>query len=161
MNLPVIKPLSKEVYYKKENILSCVGYEPFEERTLSLISSFERAIHKRFTESLGENVYSFRDIIGHYGEPINEEYKGVYKFGSLSDYIGNIPAENQNEIIFKYNKLKKNAFISFDFKLCVLAPINNFASENNIKAIDPIVFVYFREHKDRGDYYLIPLTHWV
>lgn len=173
-----IKPLLKTTYDLVEtNLISDLGYKSFQERTKSLIEGLENSIIDKYSKALGINCYDLYKATGKYFKYNKEEekmakglkYMGVYKFSNLSDYIGEIPEKNQREIKTKLDILKSHSFIKvlgWDFKLMVLAPLRDFADEENIKAIDPIVFAwtpYGRNNRDINSIgaLLIPLTWWV
>ena len=144
----------------QSNFISHLNYHSFEDRVFDLSSLFINSVSKEHTETIGANVY--KNVANHYSSnqyganhPI---YNGVYKLAPLNIYMGFIPEKNQIEIKNRFESLQKNPFLNKKFELVVLAPLNNFAEENNIKAIDPIAFAYF---KSEGDNYLITLSQWI
>lgn len=155
-NLEVAEPLT--------NHLKHLNYYPFEERVFDLVELLKSNINKEYTNTIGATTYE--GLARHYvhdGPRKNSIiFNGVYKLAPFSEYMGFIPEENQIEIGEKYNSLLGNPFLNQEFKLVILAPLNNFAEENNIKAIDPIVFAYFTEGENSSERnYLITLTQWV
>lgn len=132
-----------EIKVSHSNSLKHLGYKSFEERSFDLANLFKNNIDKEFTESIGANVYCSREFeISKHRKSVFED---VYKLSSMKEFIGIIPEENQREIAMKMKTLQENPFISFKFKLVILAPLNNFASENNTQAIDPIAFAAFKK----------------
>ena len=77
--------------------------------------------------------------------------------------MGNIPSENEGEIYRKFESLVNNPFLEYSFELVILAPLNNFAEQSNITAIDPIVFAYFKRgsYTQQDENYLISLSQWI
>ena len=154
--------LSPDLDIKKtqKNIISHLRYYSFEERVFDLATLFSSNLCKERTQIIGANVY--KDVARHYNSHKHREchpiYNGVYKLAPLSVYMGFIPEKNQIEIKKRFESLQKNPFLKNKFELTVLAPLNNFAEENNIKAIDPIAFAFYKEDQDT---YLITLSQWV
>lgn len=159
----IIEPVF-DVDVPKINKLHDLGYYSYEERVFNLANYFKKNIDVKMTETIKATTYC--DISYSYvGYGVNKNHLifcGVYKLAPFEEYMGHIPIENQIEIKEKYAKLVNNPFLTQKFELVILAPLNNFASENNIKAIDPIVFARFTtgEHCYEKDY-LITLSQWV
>ena len=155
--------INLEVEKPQENILKELGYYSFQERVFDLSKTIKHALNEEYSKVIGANVYE--GLAKHYsGKSPNQNhiiFNGAYKLAPFNLYMGNIPLSNQLEIKEKYEYLLSNPFLNQKFELVILAPLNNFAEENNIKAIDPIVFAYFTE----GDYnqrnYLIALSQWI
>lgn len=159
----IIEPVF-DVDVPKVNKLEHLGYYSYEERVFNLANYFKNNIDENMTETIKATTY--RGVSAGYegyGAIKNHlVFYGVYKLAPFEEYFGYIPIKNQIEIKEKYEKLISNPFLTQKFELVILAPLNNFASENNIKAIDPIVFARFTtgKHCYEKDY-LITLSQWV
>ena len=178
-------PLSSKNWDIQNNNLTKFNHRSMKSRTLSLIDSFEKSLIKKKTMALGINVYSFGDMYDYnrnsegskpawvserrYEGPNMGSYvfSGVYLLDTLDKYIGEIPEDNQQKIIERFNLLDNCYFLNVRKDLLILAPINNFAYQNNISAVDPIVFAVdgspLNKDDNRGKLYgthLIPLTWW-
>ncbi len=143
------------------NKLKHLKYYSFEERVFDVASLFNSSLDEEYTKVIGSNTYCSREF-----EPNHRDtdiiFNGVYKLAPMSEYMGFIPEKNQIEINTRFESLVNNPFLNQDFKLMILAPLNNFATENNISAIDPIAFAYFEdgEHCCKKNC-LITLSQWV
>lgn len=148
----------------KPNILRHLGYYSYEQRIFDLANYFKKNIDVKMTETIKATTYCGvgSTYIGYGAMKNHTIFNGVYKLAPFEEYFGHIPIENQIEIDEKYTQLINNPFLTQKFELVILAPLNNFATENNIKAIDPIVFARFTtgEHC-YTKYYLITLSQWV
>ena len=150
--ITMLQPLLK----KEEvgiNILTSLNYRSFKERQNNIIDYLNRLLSKEMTDFLSFPVYSFDQYFPAFEK---QEFEGIYRLGLMSDFIGNIPEKNQIEINERIGLLRSNPFLDY-VNLMILAPMNNFASESNIKAIDPIVFAVCKI-KDKN--YLVPLSQW-
>lgn len=146
-----------EVKIKQKNTIKHLNYYSFEERVFDLASLFKENLNKHYTDVIGSNVYVSREF-----EEKNKVFNGVYKLSSIKNYMGFIPQKNQKEINDKFKCLVENPFLKQDFKILILAPLNNFAEDNNITAIDPIAFAYFKEGEDCCEKNcLITLSQWI
>jgi hypothetical protein len=155
--LEKIKKPNLEIKVKQKNTLKHLEYYSFEERVFDLASLFKKSLNEEYTNIIGSNVYVSRE----FGEK-NKVFNGVYKLASIENYMGFIPEKNQIEINEKFQSLNKNPFLTQKFKILILAPLNNFAEENNIKAIDPIAFAYFEEGENcYKKNCLITLSQWI
>jgi len=148
----------------QQNLISDLKYYSFEDRVFDLSTLFVSKLNERMTEIIGSKTYM--NVAKNYkGNGVNENhliFNGVYKLAPLDGYFGFIPEKNQIEIKEKIEKLKNNPFLKQNFELVILAPLNNFATENNIKAIDPIAFAYFKEGEHCYEKnYLITLSQWI
>lgn len=141
----------------QENTISHLKYYSFEDRVFDLSEMLKSSLNQEYTNVIGSNTYVSRDF------GIEDKiFNGVYKLSSIKNYIGFIPEKNQIEINTKFQSLINNPFLKQDFKILILAPLNNFAEENNIKAIDPIAFAYFKEGENCYEKnYLITLSQWI
>lgn len=179
-------PLSSKNWDIQDNSLSKFNHRSMKSRTLSLIDSFEHALLKKKTMALGINVYSFNSMEDynrgsqHHNRPKwlkqnNSEgiatrayiFDGVYILDDLQNYIGDIPEYNQQKIKERYDLVRDCYFLKIDKHLKILAPMNNFAYQSNISAVDPIVFAVDNSKKSRhsapnslSGAHLIPLTWW-
>lgn len=163
MNTEIISP-SLEVKKTQKNTLKHLHYYSFEDRVFDLADMFKSNLNEKYTNIIKAATYE--GVADHYkGKGARKHhpiYNGVYKLAPMSKYMGYIPEINQKEINDKFQALKDNPFLKQNFKLVVLAPLNNFATDNNIKAIDPIAFAYFKEGKYCYEKnYLITLSQWI
>ncbi len=153
-----------DVDVPKINKLHHLGYYSYEERVFDLADYFKKNIDVKMTETIKATTYCgvSSSYVGYTAMKNHTIFYGVYKLAPFEEYFGHIPIKNQIEIKERYEKLVNNPFLTQKFELVILAPLNNFASENNIKAIDPIVFARFTtgEHCYIKDY-LITLSQWV
>lgn len=147
-----------------KNNLNFKDYVPFVQRTENLLKVLDSNKNKELSLFFNYPVYNYRikkdteyrdkGIIQDFDYTRN--YEGVYSLDFISNFLGNIPTKNQDDINNALVVLQKNPF--FEFKnLMVLAPLNNFASTNNVSAIDPIVFALI---EFKNNEYLIPITQW-
>jgi hypothetical protein len=148
----------------QKNLITELQYYSFEERTFDLSELFKSKINKEMSTIIGSNVYC--GVAKNYiGKGVNANhliFNGVYKLAPIDEYIGIIPENNQIEIKQKFESLKSNPFLKQKFELVILAPLNNFSSDSNINAIDPICFAYFKDGENCYEKnYLITLSQWV
>lgn len=159
----IIKPRLM-VRIPNDNLLRDLGYYSYEERLFDLAEMFKKNVNIKYSKTVGAMVY----------EKVADRYKGsqprmnhlifndIYKLGPFESYMGNIPQKNQVEIKNRFNALLENPMLNQEFELVILAPLNNFAEDSNIKAIDPIVFAYFKEGENCYERnYLITLSQWL
>ena len=159
-----IKAPNLEIERTQKNIISHLKYYSFEDRVFDLANLFKESIDQSYTETIQATTYE--GVVNRYeGKGVRQHhpiFNGVYKLAPIEDYMGYIPEVNQLEIYQKYQKLIENPFLKQKFELVILAPLNNFATENNITAIDPIAFAYFKEGEHCYEKnYLITLSQWV
>jgi hypothetical protein len=159
-----LSKINLEVKKPSENALKELGFCSFEERVFDLSKLIESSLDVSRSSVINANVY--KDIARKYvGKGVNKNhviFNGIYKLAPLDEYFGFIPMTNQVEIKTKFELLKSNPFLKFEFELVVLAPINNFAEENNITAIDPICFALYKEGVNIFEpNYVIALSQWV
>jgi hypothetical protein len=159
---------------KFDNKINHLGYTSYIDRINNILSMFDDAFVKDLTETFNYPIYDCKKIKGlnisfwnEYTPSVFEAtFDGIYKLDKLKTFIGLMPLKNQLEIKEKIEILQQSksfSLIKHDQdkleNLVVLAPMNNFAIESNIKAIDPIVFLYVRTLKN--NHILIPLTQWI
>lgn len=159
-----LQTINLEVQKPKENILKHLNYYSFEERLFDLSEMIKESLNEEYTKVIQANTYE--GLANRYeGDGPTKHspiFNGVYKLAPFKEYMGNIPFDNQLEIKDKYQSLLNNPFLNQKFELVILAPLNNFAEENSIKAIDPICFAYFKEGKNCYEKnYLISLSQWI
>lgn len=163
-NLKTLKSIeipNLEVKPPQKNHIKNLNYYSFEERVFDLANLLKESLDEKSSKVIGANVYISRKFRKNYdgSSPI---FNGVYKLDDIENYMGFIPEKNQLEIKTKFESLINNPFLNHEFKLMVLAPLNNFAEENNIKAIDPIAFAYFKEGEHSNEKNcLITLSQWI
>lgn len=163
MTTLVNQEINLEVEKPKKNILKEFNYYSFQERVFDLSELIKSSLDEKYSSLIGANVYKglCKEYDGSEYNPYHPVINGVYKIAPMSLYMGEIPLKNQMEISKKMNFLTDNPLLKQDFELVVLAPLNNFAEENNIKAIDPIAFAYFKEGEHcYEENYLITLSQW-
>lgn len=174
MNIEKIKFPVVEV---KTNTLSKeFGHYNYEQRLVNVINILKNKQDKKISEFFNYPVYKVNSWvdINNYSNVIDKSLDDIYTIKPITSFIGVIPEINQKEIKNAMDVLKKHPFLklfaddkawcqTYTRTLYVLAPKNNFASENNIKGIDPIVFVLCTNIDEHGytNYYLIPVTQWV
>lgn len=150
-----------ELKRTQENKMSHLGYKSYEDRVFDLASLFKNSLDEEYTKTIGSNVYVSRD----FKDPWRETeliFNGIYRLEKIELYMGLIPEKNQIEISEKMKILRSNPFLKQKFTLKILAPLNNFASESNISAIDPIAFAYFEDDKYcYRNNFLIYLSQWI
>jgi hypothetical protein len=147
----------------KPNIIGKLGYKPWDSRHNLAIQILKSWSNNKVTEFLKFPVFDaprprYFNLNPYEDIPYNIR-GGIYQIGFLSDYIGDIPLKNQEDIRDNYKLLKENPFVKLEeeFPILILAPRNNFASESNLKDIDPVVMCVAIIQDDQ---YLIPLTQW-
>ena len=167
--------LALEKIKEPENLLkNIISYSSYPERINNIITLLDKLKVKKLSEFFNYPIY---DITRYIDTRESTQFKhldlGIYDIRNLNQYIGYIPENNQLEIIQNFKVLKEHPFIkmvnhgSFSGKkyadsFFILAPKNNFAIENNIKGIDPIVFAYCTYHDDGHTcHILVPLTQWL
>ena len=152
----------KKLQIKKElNILSKFKHQNYTERLFDLCEMFETSVNKKMSEIIGSSVYEgvARNYCKHRNHLV---FNGIYKLAPIETFLGIIPQENQMEIKVKMESLKDNPFLEQNFELLILAPLNNFAGESNITAIDPVAFAYFKSGENCYERnFLIKLSQWL
>jgi hypothetical protein len=147
-----------------KNTVKWAGYSSFEERVFDLSQMIKSSIDAEYTKIIGSNTYVglAKDYKSQEPRKHHPVFNGVYKLAPITEYIGFIPERNQTEINDRFKSLIENPFLKQKFELVILAPLNNFAQENNITAIDPIAFAYFKDGENCCEKnYLITLSQWV
>ncbi len=156
--------LNLELRKTSENILNKnkIGfdYKPYSERVNNVLLYLNKMLSTKFTEFLNFPIFSLKGYHSFKGIEIEK----IYNIDLLENFMGNIPLKNQEEIIRNLEILQKNPFLQLIKvqgynrpQLFVLAPKNNFATENNESGIDPIVFAHCIINNEQ---YLIPITQW-
>ena len=160
---------------KPNELTSKFGHYSYEQRLASLINTLKSREDRELTKFFNYPAYSVNSWIDPTSDDlINLSLNGIYDIKPVTLFLGSIPPENQKQVEEAVEVLEKHPFLKlikhehypsrkYYNVLYVLAPKNNFASESNIKAIDPIVFILcsrVNEHR-QTNYYLIPVSQWV
>jgi hypothetical protein len=140
---------------KEDEILSSLGYKPFSKRVDDILLKLESLKNKELSNFLSFPVYDEREGRVDW---VKHDLEGIYSIDLLDNFIGDIPFEKKKDIIANMELLNNNPFMKVSSKLLILAPKNNFATTNNIEAIDPIVFAHVCI---KQKYYLIPIAQWL
>lgn len=146
LKMPIVK--------KEDETLSTLGYKSFSKRLNNIILKLDNLKNKKISEFLNFPVYNESE---HRVDWVKHDLEGIYSIDLLDNFIGDIPFEKRKSIVENMKILDNNPFMSISSELLILAPKNNFATTNNINAIDPIVFVHACIQKK---YYLIPIAQW-
>lgn len=140
------------------------NYKPFLERQNDLLKHLNDKLDSELTKFLNYPIYG--DIFSNFEKEYNVNeiptgkyiFDGIYMIDSITNFIGTIPDDKQVEILENIKTLKSNPFFDTDYyRLYVMAPLNNFAIENNITAIDPIMFMSVKVHNVTK---YIPIAQW-
>lgn len=167
--------LALEKIKEPKNLLKKnISYSSYPERVNNIIELLDKLKVKKLSEFFNYPIYDITRYIDFRESSYFKQLDlGIYDIRNLNQYIGDIPETNQLEIIQNFNILKEHPFIKmvkhgsfygreYEDSFFILAPKNNFAIENNIKGIDPIVFAYCK-YDDNGHtcHILVPLTQWL
>ena len=140
---------------KEDEILSTLGYKSFSKRVDNILLKLDSIKNEELSNFLNFPIYDERESRVDW---VKHDLEGIYSIDLLDNFIGEIPFEKRNDIVENMELLNNNPFMKVSHKLLVLAPKNNFATTNNINAIDPIVFVHACI---KEKYYLIPIAQWL
>jgi hypothetical protein len=141
-----------------------LNYRPFLERQNDLLKYLNEKLDNDLTTFLKYPIYG--DIFGKFIEERNENlsptgryiFDGIYIIDEINNFIGTIPDNIQIDILEKIKTLKLNPFFDTrSYNLYVMAPLNNFAIENNITSIDPLMFMSVKVHNVTK---YIPIAQW-
>lgn len=163
MKKPYLAIPNLDVNTPTVNILKELNYYSFEERLFDLSTLFKDNLDKDLSRAIGTPVY--KNVIHGYkksgARQTHPTFNGIYKLAPIDIYMGKIPKINQEEISSRFDTLVNNPIFKHSFELVILAPLNNFAEDSDIKAIDPIAFAYFDEGEHSRITYLITLSQWI